>query len=414
MRSLIARAVNTAEKRGATITNPSQQWGTTAPPTNGQLGMSVGGVTVSDQTAMQLAAVYGSVSIIADAIATLPIRQWRLKSGEAVAMTPSPVIAQPSPEITQRDFVIQGSTSYLLRGNLYGEVIARDNPLMFPSSIKLIHPDHAKVKRNQSTGAVDVYYWNKLVTPADNVTRGMALQLPEGIVGLNPIEYMRNVMGLARAQDLYSGAFYANSARPDGIITVKGQLDTDEAKALKSEWLSSMQGINASHLPAVLTETTTYTPISMSMVDVQFLEQMQYSAMAISGMIYRVPPHMLGMIDKTTSWGAGVEQQELGFVRNTLLIWLNRWEDLMTSWLPPGQFVTFDLSERLRGDTLQRWAAYQIARVIGAMTNAQIIKEEGGQLPTTEAQLALLNSYDQPFNSSPMPAAVTQGGDKAN
>src|ERR1019366_1555346 len=106
-----------------------------------------------------------------------------------------------------------------------------------------------------------------------------------------------------------------------------------------------------------------FKPITVNASDAQFLEQMQLAATVISGMLYRVPPHMIGMVTKDTSWGAGIEQQELGYVRNTLLNWLGRWEDLMTSWLPPRQFVMFDLSQRLRGDTLQRWAAYQIARV---------------------------------------------------
>jgi phage portal protein BeeE len=124
----------------------------------------------------------------------------------------------------------------------------------------------------------------------------------------------------------------------------------------------------------------------------------------------------VGQQDKDTSWGAGIEQQELGFVRNTLLIWLCRWEDLMTSWLPPRQFVTFDLSQRLRGDTLQRWSAYQIARVIGAMNNAEIRKAEG--LPTVidPASTKILEDYAAPLNSAPVKPTSTggAGGDKSN
>src|ERR1035438_7914003 len=164
---------------------------------------------------------------------------------------------------------------------------------------------------------------------------------------------------------------------------------------MKASWVESFQGITHAPPPAVLTGDAKYQPISMTFEDAQFLQMMQFSAMTISGMIYRVPPHMIGMVDKSTSWGAGIEQQEMGFVRNTLLPWLARWEDLMTSWLPPRQFVMFDMTKRLRGDTLQRWAAYQVARVIGAMNNAEIREAEALPVVTDPVQAMAMESYAQ-------------------
>jgi hypothetical protein len=84
---------------------------------------------------------------------------------------------------------------------------------------------------------------------------------------------------------------------------------------------------------------------------------------------------------------------------------------MMSSWLAPGQFVTFDLSQRLRGDTLQRWQAYQIARVIGAKSSAEIRKEEGLHQVTDPTQAAILDSFEQPLNSSPVKQLQGDGGD---
>jgi HK97 family phage portal protein len=396
--------------------NPLAPWGSTAPPPPGSVGGSFGGVQVNEHTALQQVTVYGSVGLISEQIATLPIKQWKLVNGEPKQIDPSPVIAQPWAEIDQCDFITQGTMSLLLRGNLWGRKIGMDANGC-PEQVQLVHPDHARVRRNPSSGAIEVHYWNAPV-PDDQVTRKMALSVPDGLQGLSPIEYLRNTIGLARAQDLASGAFFANSARPDGVIQLEGDLDDDETQKMMAAWLAAHQGINRMGLPAILTGGATWKPITMSAKDAQFLEQMQFSASLISGMIYRCPPHMLGMVDKDTSWGAGIEQQELGFVRNTLLIWLKRWEDLMRSWLPPRQFVTFDLSQRLRGDTLQRWSAYQIARVIGAMNNAEVRKEEGLPMPTDAAQIATLEDFAAPLNSAPVKAAssstVGPGGDKGN
>lgn len=406
----------TYETRSA---NPYLPWGNTAPPPAGQIGMTAGGVSVTEQTALQLSAVWGSVSLIADSIATLPVQQWKLPARssdptEAVRIDPAPVIQQPWSEFDQRDFVTQGTLSMLLRGNLWGKIVGTDE-LGYPLQVQLVHPDHARVRRDPINGKLEFRYWGQ-ITPTDLVTRKMALSIPEGLSGLNPIEYLRNSLGLARAQDLWGGAFFANSARPDGVIELEGDLDDDETKKMLASWLAAHQGINHAHLPAILTGGAQWKPVTMSLADVQFLQQMQFSESVISGRIYRVPPHMLGMVDKDTSWGSGIEQQELGFVRNTLLIWLCRWEDLMTSWLPPRQFVTFDLSERLRGDTLQRFQAYQIARVCGFMNNLQIMRSEGVPIPSDPELVAALSDYNAPLNSSPMKVSGPNGpgGDKAN
>jgi hypothetical protein len=88
----------------------------------------------------------------------------------------------------------------------------------------------------------------------------------------------------------------------------------------------------------------------------------------------------------------------------------------MTSWLPKGQFVTFDLSGRLRGDTLQRFQAWQIGRICGFMNNLDVLRAEGMPIPTDEATLKVLGDYAAPLNSAPLKANIEgpSGGDKAN
>jgi HK97 family phage portal protein len=411
---LVRRAAGLLEHRA----NTGAPFGdSTPPPPGGYMGSMAAGTVVNEHSALQLTSVYGSVALISDTIATLPIKQWRQTGfgGQPVETPLSPVIAQPWSEITRRDFVTQGTMSILLRGNLWGRIVSRD-PDGYPSQVQLVHPDHAHARR-MPDGSIEIRYWDQIVPPAQ-VTRARGMSVPEAVEGLSPIHYLRNSLGLARAQDLWANSFFANSARPDGYISVPDDLDPDEVKAMLTAWMASHQGINQSHLPGMLTGGAQWNAITMSMADTQFLQQMQYSASVISGMIYRVPPHMLGMTDATTSWGAGIEQQELGYVRNTLLIWLNRWEDLLSSWLPAGECVTFDMSERLRGDSLQRWSGYQIARVMGAMNNAEV-REAENLPPITDPEAAeILGAYDAPLNSAPVKAMTSSGagpgGDEAD
>jgi len=395
--SFIRRAV-ALERRGA---DPHAPWGDSTPPPPSSLGGNVAGTNVTEATALQIAAVYGSVSVISDAVSSLPIDLMtspHRRSG--TLLTPSPLVTQPYEEISVVDWWVQFVMSLALRGNFYGQIISRDADL-YPTQIKPIHPDNARVRR--LPGGTIEYRFNGEAVPLRNVFHVRLLSVAESLVGLNPIEYLRNVLGGTRAADLYGNAFFQNSARADIAIEVEDDLEPDEVLALAKQWAQGHQGIGQSHLPAVLTGGAKISqPITINPQDAQFLETRQFSASTISGQIFRVPPHMIGIVDRTTSWGTGIEQQELGFVRNTLIGYLTRGEQAMTALHPPGQFVKFDLTDRLRGDRLSRFTGHNLAR-LGGWMNADEIRatEDMPPLPGGQGQ-----EYLVPINSELLTAAI--------
>lgn len=384
--SLIRRAVALGERRGADGRLP---WGDSTPPTNGSLGGSAAGTQVSERSALQLAAVYGSVSVIADSLSSLPVDLMSTPHRRSGTMLPpSPLITQPYAEISVTDWWVQYVISVALRGNFYGQIIERDR-LGYAVQIKPIHPDQARPRRLPN-GRIE-YRFHGEVVPIDDVFHVRNLSVAESLVGLNPIEYLRNVFGLGRATDLYGNAYFQNSARADVAIEVEEELDDEETLALAQSWNQAHQGIGVAHMPAVLTGGAKLSqPITVSPQDSQFLETRQYSASTISGQIFRVPPHMIGIVDRTTSWGTGIEQQEQGFVRNTLIGYLSRGERAMTALHPPGQFVKFDLSERVRGDRLQRAQARALEIASGTLLPDEgRAEEDRPPLPDGIGQTAL-------------------------
>ena len=408
LRALEARGI---ERRGA---NPALAWGDTTPVSNGMLGGAVAGTNVTEKTALSIGAVYGSVGVLIDAMVTSPLN---LYSGQNQStsrkLKPSALIANPYAEISPEDWIGQYTMSLALRGNFFGKITARDENL-YPSQIQPIHPDHARVARLPN-GTLEYRFWGEVV-PIDDVFHIRLYSVPNASLGLNPIEYLKNTLGLARAADMYGASFFQNSAHPAGYISVPGELDEDEVRDMQMAWNAEHQGIGQSNRVGVLTGDAKWNQIQLKPEDMQFIQSRGYSASEISGFIFRVPPHMIGMVDKDTSWGAGIEQQELGFVRNTLSGYMVRLENAITRISPPNQFARFDLTQRLRGDAAQRAAYYQIMRVIGAMNSLQVGDMEGIPRPTDPTQLAVLSAYDQPFNSSPMkpPSSGAVEGDKAS
>ena len=114
------------------------------------LGGAVAGTNVTEKTALQVAAVYGSVGVLSDAFATLPIQLYNTLDPARQRILPStPLLAQPYAEISLTDWLVQFITSLAVRGNFYGQIIARDQNL-YPTQIKPVHPDHVRVRRSPS------------------------------------------------------------------------------------------------------------------------------------------------------------------------------------------------------------------------------------------------------------------------
>ena len=113
-----------------------------------------------------------------------------------------------------------------------------------------------------------------------------------------------------------------------------------------------------------------YKPISISPEQAQFLETRKFQIDEIAR-IFRVPPHMVGDLDKSSF--SNIEQQSLEFVKYTLSPWITRWEQAIhRALLLPDEkkrlFARFNVEGLLRGDYQSRMNGYAVARQNGWMS----------------------------------------------
>jgi hypothetical protein len=71
----------------------------------------------------------------------------------------------------------------------------------------------------------------------------------------------------------------------------------------------------------VLWEGMKFQPVSMNLKDAEFLDSRKFSVAEIARW-FGVPPHMVGDVERSTSWGSGIEQQGLGFLIYSLQPWI--------------------------------------------------------------------------------------------
>lgn len=343
------------------------------------MGGSQAGKIVNERSAMQMTAVYACVRVLSEAVASLPLSLYReAEDGGQARATAHPLYTvlhdMPNPEMSSFVFRETMMTHLLLWGNAYAQIIRNGKgdvialyPLM-PNRVTVNRGDDGKIYYTYNHSDGDPLPTAKAVT----LTANEVLHIPglgfDGLVGYSPIAMAKNAIGLAIAAEEYGAKFYANSATPSGVLEHPGTLK-DPARVRES-WNATFGGSTNSGKVAVLEEGMKYSPISISPADAQFLEIRKFQVSEIAR-IFRVPPHMLGDLERATF--SNIEEQSIEFVKYTLQPWLIRWEQAIgNKLLTPAErteyFARFNVDGLLRGDYKSRMEGYSVGIQNGFMS----------------------------------------------
>ncbi|RYG75568.1 MAG: phage portal protein, partial [Alphaproteobacteria bacterium] len=149
--------------------------------------------------------------------------------------------------------------------------------------------------------------------------------------------------------------------------------------------------------PMLLDNGMKWDQLTINPEDAQMLETRRFSVEEIAR-VFGVPPHMIGHTENSTSWGTGLEQQTLGFVKFTLRRRLERIEQSLEKQLltaqdrAAGVTIEFNLEGLLRGDSANRATFYREMTQIGVMTINEVRAlenlppVEGGDVPRMQMQ----------------------------
>ena len=231
----------------------------------------------------------------------------------------------------------------------------------------------------------------------------------DGLVGYSPIAMAKNAIGLAIATEEYGSKFFANGAAPSGVLEHPGVLK-DPSK-IRESWQATFGGSGNANKVAVLEEGMKYTPISISPNEAQFLETRKFQIDEIAR-IFRVPPHMVGDLDRATF--SNIENMSLEFVKYTLDPWVSRIESALNRHLlqenEKGKyFFKFNVDGLLRGDYQSRMQGYAIGRQNGWMSAndirlledlSPIPEEDGGNLYLVNGNMVPLPDAGSAYNDN--------------
>jgi HK97 family phage portal protein len=318
------------------------------------------GEAVTTDKALRLSTVWACTRLLADSVSTLPLHVYRGDDREPLATTP-PLLQRPSADFELADWLYAVMASLLLRGNAYGLITARSGAGLLPAQCDLVHPDRMGVTVN-GNGRVTYRLLGDELDPAD-VWHVRAYVFPGVPVGLSPVEYARETVGLGLAAEKFGSRFFGDNAVPSGYLHTDRPVGEEDAAMLRDRWDHRHQGRRRT---AVLGGVK-FEPITIPNDQAQFIETQQFNVNAIAR-LFGVPGEMVGGTTAGHMAYSSPEMRSTDFLTFTLRPWLYRIERAVTRLLPRTQQAKFNAGGFVRATLRDRYEAHKTGIEAGFLT----------------------------------------------
>lgn len=348
--------------------------------------------TLPVEAAQSIAACYAAVSVISEAIGSLPLHLYkREENGERSRADTHPLASvlhhAPNEHQSAQEFIEWLTASMLLHGNGYARITrGHDGQVrsLFP-----LAPERVNIKRTGDT--IAGYEYVNLDGKVERLLPEEVFHLrhragSDPLVGLSPIAAARGVFKLALAEQQHGQSTFENGTRLSGTLNVPQVLKAEQRQALKESWTVQYGGAaNAGRVP-VLEAGTEFRPMSMSLEDAEWIAARQFSVQEVAR-VYKVPPVLIG--DLTHANFSNSVEMNRWFVTHTLQRHMSAWEGAISRQLLSSAgrriyYPEFSAEGLLRGDASNRSNFYKAAIESGWMSVAEVRKLEN--LPAIQAK----------------------------
>ncbi len=352
-----------------------RMFGYTDPATGNyvEVDMEVGGKTtkagvrVTTKTALSISMVWSCVKILSESLSGLPLKLYEDSEGDTPRkLVPrkdgaQKLLRKPNPFMTMLNFLKFVVVNMALKGNAFALIERNRNG--DPIGLVPLTCDSVTIETDS-----DLLYWvqpkngDRFPVSPENMLHFKIFSL-DGIVGLSPIEYQAETMGLAKAGQQWSARFMRKGGFTGGYVIYKEFLTEKQQAQVLAKFPDVRKG-DADDIGkmAILQGGPTITPAGISQKDAQFIESQQFQEEAMAG-IYGVPLWLANRAGKTSIMGSNLEQQLIGFVTFGLKPYIDAVEDEFNDKLygATRRFIEFAVEGLLRADSAGRAAYYTAA-----------------------------------------------------
>ena len=377
---------------------------------------------VNEVTMLNYLAVYSCVNLIAGSLSTVPLITYERNRGRRTIERASDTRIY---RILHDEFNPRMS-SVVARETMFGHLLTWGNcfaQIVWNKSrsevveINPLGPDVVEVRHDrQSMPVYDVYQRGDRTEPITTLPADEVIHVPaigfDGICGYSQARIARNALRAGMATDRSAEQFATSGFKPPGVI----EMPVGKKFASVQEGLKFIEDFRKIHMVkdsagkvVVLQDGATWKQTGVDPASAKTLETQKFTRGQIAGM-YKVPPHLIGDVDKATSWGTGIAEQVDGLIKFCFGPWGVKFEQELNRKLfknAPGYYVEHLYAALERADIAKRMAAYKEAILIGGMSpNEMRAAENQNPRPGGNVYLLPLNyiRVDEAGDDIPPPA----------
>jgi HK97 family phage portal protein len=337
-------------------------------------------VSVTEDTAMQVSAVWACVRLLSETVASLPLDVYR-KRPEGRILAPDFYFAQlmsrkPNRYQTRQEFMETMMLNLTLHGNAYALIERVGGRIR---SIMPLMSAQVEVKL-MDDGSITYQYTrdNNVAFYSESSIWHVKLY-GNGIIGKSPLAFGRNMVGIAQAAEQTTTKVYKNGGKRSGVLTLDKLLTPSQREQVRENFSSLTTSTDDRLL--VLEMGMQFEPISMSPQDIELLASRRFQLEEICRW-FGVPSVMVNDTSGSTTWGSGIEQIVSGFYKLNLRPYLERFEasiqaNLFTEAESQEYEVEFDFEGLLRSDLKSRLEGYRTAVAGSILTPNEVRRIEG-------------------------------------
>lgn len=307
------------------------------------------------------------IRLLSEVVASLPLQVYERTADGRKLATEHPLYSLlhdiPNQYQTGIEFRETMQLHLVSRGNTYARIVRQGGRIvsllpLYAGAMDVDLADSGEVLyRYQDATGPKIY-------SADEILH-IRLLGPGPVVGLSPLAYARQAMGMAASIEDSTNKLFSNGLRPGGVISSEQLLKPDQREAFRASLAQQHQGNDKAFRLMVLEAGFKYQAVTLSPADVQMLEQWTFSIEEICR-FFGVPPQLIGQTDKASSWASSLENLNLYFLQYTLRPYLTRWEQAINrKLLTPVErlkyYVEFNIDGLLRADFKSRQEGYSKA-----------------------------------------------------
>lgn len=333
---------------------------------------------VSFDTAMQISAVWASVRIISETIGSLPFNLYKVTPDGRIPAYDNDLYrvltSKPNQYQTNVEFWESMALNLAISGNAYA-IIQRSGPRV----VGLLPISSAQVETSLLADGTVVHTYtvgNDVKVYSDKNLWHVKL-FGNGIVGLSPLSYARNSIGIAVATDNRVSKIYSGGAKPSGVLTIDKTLTAEQRQQIRTAFKDLESG-NDDRL-FVLEAGMEYQQVSMSPKDIEMMDSRRFQIEDI-GRFFGVPSILLNQTFGQSSLGSNVYEIMQAFYKLSLRPYLEKFESSILRWLiedGENYEAEFDFDALLRADTKTRMDSNREAINSGQLTPNEARKLEG-------------------------------------